>query len=214
MESNNEDRERLTWRDRERQRAREEILHAAADIFALSGYEGTTMKDIANHAGISVGMLYNHFKGKEEIFRELVEHYVTHLHERQDQECNPDDPPIDQLICRIRSAIAFYWENRSLAVMYLNENPVRLELVVKGWEEQSRGVITKLLSRAIERGDIVGEDPKVLAALIVGAIHRLAYVLVMEEDERALNAVPDIIYRIVLRPLETRRQDVTEEECK
>ena len=107
----------------------------------------------------------------------------------------------------------FYWENRSLAMMYLNENPLRLEYVVKGWEEQSRGVISGLLSSAIERGEIVRGDPMILAALILGAIHRLVYVMVKEGKEEDLETIPDIIHRIVLKPLELgERRSATEEE--
>jgi TetR/AcrR family transcriptional regulator len=212
MESNDAERERSTWRERERERAREEILHAAADAFARSGFEKTSMKEIAKSAGISVGMLYNHFRGKEEIFRELIEHYITHLHEKSDGACNPDDQPLVQLMCRIRSGIEFYWENRSLALMYIKGNPLRLELVLKGWEDKSRSVIAGLLSRAIERGDIAGEDPMVVAALIVGAIHRLVYTFILQENEEAINAIPDIIDRIILKPLEARQRRATEEE--
>ncbi len=202
MEVNRANGERSTWRERERERAREAILHAAADTFAESGYVKTSMKEIASHAGISVGMLYNYFKGKEEIYRELIEYYFTHLQEKATAACNPDDPPVDQILCRIRSAVEFYWENRSLAMMYVNENPMRLEYMVKGWEEKNRGVISGLLSSAIERGEIVDEDPVVLAALILGAIHRLVYVLVKEGNEKDLDTIPDIIHRIVLKPLE------------
>lgn len=213
MEVNRANGERSTWRERERERAREAILHAAADIFAESGYVKTSMKEIASHAGISVGMLYNYFKGKEQIYRELIEHYFTHLQERATAACDPDDPPVDQILCRIRSAVEFYWENRSLAMMYINENPLRLEYIVKGWEERNRSVISGLLSSAIERGEIVDEDPLALAALILGAVHRLVYVLVKEGNEEALDTIPDIIHRIVLKPLESRgRRSATEEE--
>jgi AcrR family transcriptional regulator len=212
MEPNGNNGERSTWRERERQRAREEILHAAADTFAHSGYARTSMKEIANHAGISVGMLYNHFKGKEEIFRELIEHYITHLREKSDAAYDPDDPPIEKILSRIRSAVEFYWENRSLAMMYLNENPMRLGVVVEGWERQSRNVFSELLSEAMERGDLVHEDPGMIAALIVGAIHRLVYVIVKEGDEQVLYSIPDIIDRIVLKPLGTRLHGTTEEE--
>ena len=212
METNGNNAERSTWRERERLRAREEILHAAADTFAHSVYARASMKEIASRAGISVGMLYNYFKGKEEIFRELIEHYIRHLKEKSDAAYNPDDSPVENIRSRIRSAVEFYWENRSLAMMYLNENPMRLEVVVEGWEGQSRSVITKLLSEAMERGDLVREKPELLAALIVGAIHRLIYVIVKEGDENTLNTIPDIIDRIVLKPLESRRPGATEEE--
>lgn len=204
--NNGNDGERSTWRERERERAREEILHAAADTFADSGYARTSMKDIATRAGISVGMLYNHFKGKEEIFQELIEHYITHLEEKADGSYHVDDPPIEKILSRLRSGVKFYWENRSLAMMYLNENPLRLEVVVKGWEKKSRNKLSELLSQAMERGDLVREDPDVVAALIVGGIHRLVYMMFRDGDENDLNSIPDIIYRIVLKPLETGRR--------
>lgn len=213
MAENDVNGERSTWRDRERERARDVILHAAADAFAESGYAKTGMKEIAARAGISVGMLYNHFKGKDEIFRELIEHYFTHLQEKANSKCASSDPPLEQVLCRIRCAVEFYWENRSLAMMYINENPLRLEYVVKGWEEQSRSVFSRLLDRAIERGDIVAEDPNVLAALILGAIHRLVYVMIKEGREEALNTIPDLIGRIILEPLRSEgRPGATEEE--
>jgi AcrR family transcriptional regulator len=213
MEANGINGERSTWRERERERARGEILHAAADTFADSGYVKTSMKEIASHAGISVGMLYNYFRGKEEIYRELIEYYFTHLQEKATAACNPDDPPVDQILCRIRSAVEFYWENRSLAMMYINETPLRLEYIARGWEEQSRSVISGLLSSAIERGEIVREDPVVLATLILGAIHRLVYVIVKEGNEKDLDTIPDMIHRIVLKPLEGGgRRSATEEE--
>jgi AcrR family transcriptional regulator len=215
MEVNGTNEDRSTWRERERERARDEILHAAADTFAESGYAKASMKEIAGRAGISVGMLYNYFKGKDDIYRELIEHYFSHLQEKADGACDPGDPPINQILCRIRSAVDFYWENRSLAMMYLNENPLRLDFVVKGWEEQSRGVISGLLSSAIEQGDIVRADPMVLAAMILGAIHRLVYVMVKEGKEEDLITIPDIIHRIILKPLERGgRLSATEEESR
>ena len=72
MDVNGTNDEGSTWREREKERAREAILHAAADTFAQSGYENAGMKEIASRAGISVGMLYNYFKGKDEIYRELI----------------------------------------------------------------------------------------------------------------------------------------------
>ncbi|MCK4350875.1 MAG: TetR/AcrR family transcriptional regulator, partial [Candidatus Krumholzibacteria bacterium] len=205
--------ERSTWRKRERRRAREEILEAASHIFAQSGYDKSSMKEIAGRAGISVGMLYNHFKGKEDIFRALLERYVNGLQERGDSNCSTSDPPLEQLRCRIRSAIEFYWENRNLVLIYLKMNPLKLEVEAAGWERTMRGVVADLLASAMEQGDLSDDDPKALAALIVGAIHRLLYIYVNEENEEAINSVPDIIDRIVLKPLrQGGRRSATEEE--
>lgn len=60
---------------------REEILEAAAELFARRGYHGVSVDAIAKKAGISKGNLYWHFKSKQEIFRQLFEHRVVPLFE-------------------------------------------------------------------------------------------------------------------------------------
>lgn len=54
--------------------ARAEILMAARRLFIENGYNGTSMRAIAEAAGgRAVGGLYNHFKTKEEIFSAIIE---------------------------------------------------------------------------------------------------------------------------------------------
>ena len=212
MESSGNDQERATWRERERERAREEILEAASHVFAQSGYEKSGMKEIAARAGISVGMLYNHFEGKQDIFRALLDRYVNGMHERGNRNCAGVETPLEQLRCRIRSAIEFYWENRNLVLIYLRMNPVKFEVEAAGWERITRGVVEDLLADAIKRGELAGDDTKALAAVIVGAIHRLLHVYVSEESEEEIHTIPDTIDRIVLKPLE--RRGTTEEESR
>src|SRR5204862_1468047 len=58
-----------------RRKARTEsaILDAAERHFLDRGYEGTKVDDIAHDADVAVGSLYNHFGGKEALYRALVE---------------------------------------------------------------------------------------------------------------------------------------------
>ncbi len=51
----------------------DEILAAAAECFARSGYRGTSMSDIAKEAGLSVGGLYRYFSSKDLLFHALVQ---------------------------------------------------------------------------------------------------------------------------------------------
>ena len=49
---------------------KERILEAALELFAQSGYSGTSMNDIAKQLGITKGALYKHYTGKQEILDE------------------------------------------------------------------------------------------------------------------------------------------------
>ncbi|WP_299482905.1 helix-turn-helix domain-containing protein [uncultured Roseibium sp.] len=64
--------EKYTRADKTAQR-RQLIVEAAATLFILKGFHQTGMRDIAGEAGISLGNLYNHFKGKHEIIAAIAE---------------------------------------------------------------------------------------------------------------------------------------------
>ena len=53
------------------QRTREIILKAALEQFKMKGYDRATMRDIAKHAGVSVGNAYYYFQSKEEMILEV-----------------------------------------------------------------------------------------------------------------------------------------------
>ena len=48
------------------------ILEAAQEVFGESGLNGARMEDIATRAGVSVGTLYNHFKDRDALLKELI----------------------------------------------------------------------------------------------------------------------------------------------
>lgn len=57
------------------ERSRGVILEAALHLFSEQGYRGTSIREIADAAGLSTGNLYHHFPDKETLFRTLLDHY-------------------------------------------------------------------------------------------------------------------------------------------
>jgi AcrR family transcriptional regulator len=58
---------RLT-RAEKRERTRKAILKSASTLFARDGVEGTSMEDIARHAGLTQGAIYSNFKSKADLW--------------------------------------------------------------------------------------------------------------------------------------------------
>jgi AcrR family transcriptional regulator len=54
------------------EQTRQAILEAAEKLFLSQGFNGTSMRQIARRAGIALGGIYNHFEGKEGLFRALL----------------------------------------------------------------------------------------------------------------------------------------------
>ena len=64
-------RRRLT-RAEAKARTRDQLLDAAARVFAQRGYAGASVEEIAESAGYSTGALYSNFDSKEQLFLELM----------------------------------------------------------------------------------------------------------------------------------------------
>jgi len=55
------------------------ILDAALDAFAEGGYEETTLDEVAERAGVSKALIYEHFPSKRDLYREILETWVGEL---------------------------------------------------------------------------------------------------------------------------------------
>ncbi len=80
IESQIENPDRVEWR-------REQVVRAAIERFAINGYHATTIKEIAETAGVSAGLIYSYVKDKEDVlllvfmaaFRKYQEEIPLHL---------------------------------------------------------------------------------------------------------------------------------------
>ena len=55
-----------------RERTRTQLVDAALKVFSVRGVAGGTIQEIADVAGMTTGTVYNHFKTKEEVLREVA----------------------------------------------------------------------------------------------------------------------------------------------
>src|SRR5690348_2685770 len=58
---------------------REELLGIAAQLFATQGYKNTTVRHIADAAGILSGSLYHHFDSKESMVDDILREFQNEL---------------------------------------------------------------------------------------------------------------------------------------
>jgi AcrR family transcriptional regulator len=58
---------------------RKVVLDAAAALFAERGYRGASIEEIARASGVTPPVVYEHFKSKRELYRELLERHFAEL---------------------------------------------------------------------------------------------------------------------------------------
>src|SRR5713226_5482027 len=73
---------------------RRQLLDAAMEVFVARGYHAAAMDEIADRAGVSKPVLYQHFPGKQELYLALL------------------DESVDRLIDAVRTALRSTTDNR------------------------------------------------------------------------------------------------------
>ena len=76
---------------------RDELLELAAAMFAERGPRATTVRDIADSAGILSGSLYHHFSSKEEMVDEVLRTFLTWLFDRYQHIVDTEPNPLARL---------------------------------------------------------------------------------------------------------------------
>jgi AcrR family transcriptional regulator len=63
--------------------AKERILNSAINEFSLSGYSGTSIKNISERARVTTSLIFHHFKSKSLLWAEVKEKLITDLNLKQ-----------------------------------------------------------------------------------------------------------------------------------
>ncbi len=62
----------METRKEQKERRRQEIIHAALELFVGRGYVATKITDIAKRANMSTGLMFHYFDSKEKLYEELI----------------------------------------------------------------------------------------------------------------------------------------------
>ncbi|WP_102029143.1 TetR/AcrR family transcriptional regulator [Salirhabdus sp. Marseille-P4669] len=105
--------------ERIRQEAKAKILTSAMELFMKQGYHTTSINDIAKQAGVSKGLLYNYFKGKEELLAKMVEERIAQVADVMEGETALKSP-MEQLEFIVDQAINNVYEHPKVFRFYLH----------------------------------------------------------------------------------------------
>ncbi|MBS1102461.1 TetR/AcrR family transcriptional regulator [Gluconobacter sp. Dm-62] len=148
---------------------REQILKGAGTIFLANGYEGASMSQIAQMAGVSKGTLYNHFDGKASLFSAFFEEQAR---------CRL--APIEALSRSDGQSVRVTLVRFAEMTVHLLVSPMALGLyrIIVGevdkfpnladtfWRygfDRTLGNLTEYLTRSVARGELEIADPRLSA---------------------------------------------------
>src|SRR5882672_2404761 len=100
---------------------RGELLAIAAQLFADRGLKATTVRDIADAAGILSGSLYHHFDSKESMVDEILRSFLDELFGEYEAIVAKKLPPREQFEQIITTSFHALERNHAAVAIYQNE---------------------------------------------------------------------------------------------
>jgi AcrR family transcriptional regulator len=159
---------------------RAEVLAMARRLFAVRGYQRSTMVQLAAASELALGTLYQIFPSKEAILANLLEDYVDVLVARVRQAIAEADGPETGVERAVRTQLEFSQENADVLRLYLHgwtgyEFAVRQRFGARldAKYEQYLDALTAVFRRGAREGLFAPDPPRRLAVALAGTIHGL-----------------------------------------
>ena len=106
---------------------RDQLMEVALERFAASGYHGTSMDEIAEAAGVTKPVLYQHFGSKRQLYLELLQEVGAQLNEAITKATATADGPRQQVEAGFAAYLAFVADRQSAFRLLFGDGPRRDE---------------------------------------------------------------------------------------
>jgi AcrR family transcriptional regulator len=158
---------------------RAQILAKAAEVFALNGFNGTNITDIANHLGVSQSNIYYYFGTKQEIFLELVRRASDYNVTGAEAVAAKVGLAVDRLAEVIELLASSYEEHSPFLNLYVQEDGrwvsstgTELQEFFLKSAQRFEAAVLAIVDDGIRKGDLRADlDAQVVTYAVLGAVN-------------------------------------------
>ncbi|MGQ9574656.1 MAG: TetR/AcrR family transcriptional regulator [Thermoguttaceae bacterium] len=195
-----------------RTRRREEILDAAARLFALHGYARTNTQALADTLGVGKGTIYRYFATKRQLFLAAVDRLMRRLTEAMDQSIAGVQDPLERFARIVYTYLAYFDEHPEFAELLIQERAqfkdrrkptyfVYRDERAKRGQEELRPLIAQGRVRNVPP-DRIGE---VVGNLLYGTMFTNYFVGRQRSVRQQAEDILDIVFHGILTDAERKR---------
>jgi AcrR family transcriptional regulator len=155
------------------------ILAAARSAFADGGYHETSLDAVAERAGVSKALIYEHFTSKRELFHAMLEMHVAELIERISAAVTAAEEPEDRMRSGLAAFFGFVEERRGAwRIIFRNAGDPDVAAAMARLRDGVSAAIVALMSE--EATQAFPDEPErdrvmqMVAQQMVGAMQSLA----------------------------------------
>jgi len=162
-------------RQQESERKRQRILDAAQQCFGELGFAAAKVETIAAEAGVSNGLLYQFFRGKEQLFEVVVEDLIRDwAHTMFPRDDDPPESCAAALEAMLRNSVEFCRTHPLLPRLLTADAVLELERfsdVTSRRLEAQRVHVAGILERGVRSGEFRADLDVASAADIISQLH-------------------------------------------
>jgi AcrR family transcriptional regulator len=182
---------KLSRREREKRRQRQEMLDAALDLFAEKGYHNVSINEIAVRSEFAIGTIYKLFKNKEDLYNTLFRELAEKFHDNLEKALRQGDDEVSKLQNYIRVKSEMFKSNQQAIRMYFAETrgagfnvKTRLDDEVRQRYNQFMHKIAALFESGMQKKRFKRiADPYYLAVALDGIANAFLFLLVEEPEQ-------------------------------
>jgi TetR/AcrR family transcriptional regulator, cholesterol catabolism regulator len=149
------------------QRRSEQLLTAAARLMERDGSQAVSMQAVAEEAGVSVGLIYRYFGGKDDLLLAVIVDVLDAFSTRVPDAIDAaGDNPVERLAAAFRAYCEVIDEHRHAAVLTYRESKSLGEAGrerIKELEVATSEPLRAVLREGIEAGDLVDLDVELVS---------------------------------------------------
>ena len=180
---------------------KQQLLDAAARLFAEQGYAATRVVDIVDAAAVAKGLFYWYFDNKEALFRELATEIRHRLRRQQAAAMDEGAPALLRLMQGAVASVRFMAENAPFFSL-LEVEGRNVSDVLRQGTEQHVADVGALITEGQSDGTVTaGEPADALALAAVGMVGQFSHFHRTGRIDLSLDELSGYVARLVARML-------------
>lgn len=180
--------------------------------FAEKGYEGTSIREIADKADINISIIYYHFKSKELLYRTLFSARLSELNDalrlnRTDWAGNNFEKLNSYIAVYIKKIRENFYFHRLLNVEIFSFRDLFFKENIKDCVKKNTSIIRKVMEEGIARKEFRLVDIDLFLMTLFHLLHQvigksplMSEILDLEEipEEQMLDRINDFLYSLLV----------------
>jgi AcrR family transcriptional regulator len=156
-------------------RRQQDVVVAAAKLFAEHGYDQTSVPDLTRELGLATGSLYHYFGSKEQLLIEICDQLMNPLLDRARELTAQDAPPEQRLRDLVRLWVAHVTEHRDHMLLFQQQRHAIERCTQWRSVRASRKAFERLASDVLaEVQTATSQDKRLILSALLGMVNHTA----------------------------------------